>query len=71
MIKKIISIGLTLILCLSIFGGCGSGYLRDYEWSEDSFSFEHVASVTEARVGDEIEFTATFGVMPIYRSARF
>jgi len=60
MIKKIISIGLTLIMCLSLFGGCSSGYLRDYDWSDDSFSFEIVANKTEARIGDEIEFMATF-----------
>jgi len=59
MIKKIISMGLALIMCLSIFGGC-SDWVDDYEWSDDSFSLEVVVDNIEVLVGEEVTVTATF-----------
>ncbi|MCL2255350.1 MAG: hypothetical protein FWC11_00645 [Firmicutes bacterium] len=60
--KRILKLILVAILAMTFavpMVGCDS-YETGYAWSEDSFSLTVEASATEARIGDELEFTATF-----------
>lgn len=53
--KKILILGLTLMMCLGAFSGC----CNENEYKEGDFRLTVAASQTEARLGDTVEITAT------------
>lgn len=55
MIKRIICLGVFLVVCLGMFSGCAN----DYAYKEGDFSLIVKADKTEVSVGDTIKVTAT------------
>jgi uncharacterized repeat protein (TIGR01451 family) len=56
MIKKIIALGVMLIMCLGLFYGC----TNDYTYKVEDFRLTITVDKTEVSVGDTIKFVATF-----------
>ena len=55
-ITKILTLGVLIVMSIGLFAGCGG----NYKYQESDFNLTVMVNRTEARVGEEVEITATF-----------